>query len=187
MNQHDSGQAEQEIGLLMHKKSRIKDQITLMKTNTPTHPPQKKKKFCEFQESPDRGRSQEWCSEACQGAFICQAHTFQSSRNLLTENFLLLPTSGGRLRQHQAQPMWDASSQSQTILPWSWSSKICCRVEKHLRLAWLAEGASIAPGRRGGREGTVSKLVSLQREDNRALSVGVVFSGGQLAVWNRRN
>ena len=58
MNQHDYGQAEQEIGLLMHKKSRIKDQITLMKTNTPTPTPQKN--FArEFKEKPDRGRSQE--------------------------------------------------------------------------------------------------------------------------------
>lgn len=88
----------------MHK-SRIKDHNHTHKSKSN----QNKSKSPEnvFKESPDQGgiqRSDE-LSPVCQGVSICQNHTFQSSRGSLTKNFLLLLTSGGRLRQHQAQPM----------------------------------------------------------------------------------
>lgn len=72
-----------------------------------------------------------------------QRCTFQSSRNLPTA----LPAQQGRFRQHQTQPMWDASSQSQTTLPWDWSSRERSRVEKHLGLLCTSEWVSAAQGR----------------------------------------
>lgn len=132
----------------MHK-SRIKDWSD-----------QNKNKSSEsmFKGSSDVGGTvpEAWWAEPCQGASICQNHTFQSCRNLLNKNFLLLLTLGGRLRQQEVQPLWEASSNHRSPFPCPEGSKNCYRLEKHLRLAWLAQRARTAPGR-GGQD-TVSRL-----------------------------
>lgn len=126
-------------------------------------------------------------SPACQGVSICQNHTFQSSRSLLTENFLLHLTSGGRLRQHQAQPMWDASSQSQTTLPWSWRFKEFLQGRKASQSSLACRVGQHRTKRR--RKGTVSRLVSLCREGNWALKSLGYFLGrrmGGLTIQGKR-
>lgn len=72
----------------------------------------------------------------------------------------------GRLRQHRAQPMWDAFSQSQTTLPWSQrfkglvqgrkapQARAVCTVGRHSTRRW----------KRG--RGQVSRPIPLGREDN---------------------
>lgn len=68
--------------------------------------------------------------------------THSKAAEIYQVSFLSLPASlPGRFRQHQVQPMWDASSQSQTTLPLDRGLKNCCRVEKHPEPVRTAEWA----------------------------------------------
>lgn len=111
-----------------------------------------------------------------------QRCTFQSSRNLPTA----LPAQQGRFRQHQTQPMWDASSQSQTTLPWDWSSRERSRVEKHLGLLCTSEWVSAAQGREEKGEETTppgSHYVSTGTSQGSLLSSPLSWEQGSGIGW----
>lgn len=105
-----------------------------------------------------------------------QRCTFQSSRNLPTA----LPAQQGRFRQHQTQPMWDASSQSQTTFPWDWSSRERGRVEKHLGLLCTTEWVSAAQGREEkGEETTQQPLCEYRNFSGKPAELSALLGAGK--------
>lgn len=101
-------------------------------------------------------------------------------QNLWLHSSLLtgLPAPNCSARQVQAalaQPMWDASSQSQTTGPWTRGSGSSCRVEKHLGLLRVAERTGAAPEGRGGSwDRSVSRLILCTRRLARHVKVGLL-------------
>lgn len=159
----------------MHK-SRIKDHNHTHKSKSN----QNKSKSPEsvFKESPDQGgiqRSDE-LSPVCQGVSICQNHTFQSSRGSLTETSCYCWPREAGSDSIRPSPCEMPPPNHRPPFPGPESSQNSRRVEKHHRLARLAEWASTAPG--AGSEGSVSTLISLW--------VWVTFWGGEWAVWQEK-